>query len=142
MNTYKPPLPKWRREETHPEVGKESTMPLSAVSFMVPLPAEQVTPETERQIKEWLENYRPVQQRTVRSETTKDKAGALPPAVYQMAPQAAIAGQSLDVDGKADGASDDHYPNERDAEDEAQVHNGANTANNNNNNNNNNNGLY
>ena len=27
-------------------------------------------------------DYRPVRQRTVRSETTKDKAGALPPAVY------------------------------------------------------------
>ena len=61
-------------------------MPLSAVSFMVLLPAEQVTPEKERQIKEWLESYWPVRQRTVRSETTKDKAGALPPAVYQMAP--------------------------------------------------------
>ena len=36
----------------------------------------------EGQIKEWLESWRPVRQRTVRSETTKDKAGALPPAVY------------------------------------------------------------
>ena len=33
-------------------------------------------------MKEWLENIRPVRQRTVRSETTKDKAGALPPAAY------------------------------------------------------------
>ena len=68
-------------------------MPLSAISFMAPLPAEQVTPETEGQMKEWLENYRAVRQRSVRSETTKDKAGALPPAVYQMAPQGAIPGQ-------------------------------------------------
>ena len=46
-----------------------------------------------------------------------------------MAPQAAIPGQSLDVDGKADDASDDDYANERDTGDEAhQVHNGANTA--------------
>ena len=82
-------------------------MPLPAVSFMAPLPAEQVTPETERQI-EWLENYRPGRQRTVRSETTKDKAGTLPPAVYQMAPQAAIPGQPLDFDG--------------DTRDEVQVH--------------------
>ena len=29
-------------------------------------------------MKDWLENYRPVCQRTVRSETTKDKAGTLP----------------------------------------------------------------
>ena len=64
----------------------------------------------------------------MRSETTKDKAGALPPAVYQMAPQAAIPGQSLNFDGEADDASDDHYPNERGIGDEAQVHNGANTA--------------
>ena len=33
-------------------------------------------------MKEWLEKYRPVRQRTVRSETTKDKAGTFPPAVY------------------------------------------------------------
>ena len=64
----------------------------------------------------------------MRSETTKDTAGALPPAVYQMAPQAAIPGQSLNFDGEADDASDDHYPNERGIGDEAQVHNGANTA--------------
>ena len=36
-------------------------------------------------MKDWLENYRPLRQRTVRSETTKDKAGALPPAVYSNA---------------------------------------------------------
>ena len=34
-----------------------------------------------------MENYRPVRQRTVRSETTKDKAGDLPPAVYSQAKQ-------------------------------------------------------
>ena len=33
-------------------------------------------------MKEWVEKYRPVRQRTVRGETTKDKDGALPPAVY------------------------------------------------------------
>ena len=33
-------------------------------------------------MKDCLENYRPVRQRNVRSETTKDKAGTLPPAVY------------------------------------------------------------
>ena len=33
-------------------------------------------------MKEWVEKYRPVRQRTVRGETTKDKAGALPQAVY------------------------------------------------------------
>jgi len=48
---------------------------------MTPLPGEDITPGMERQIKEWLESYRPVRQRTVRSKTTKDKAEALPPAV-------------------------------------------------------------
>ena len=33
-------------------------------------------------MKEFVEKYRPVRQRTVRGETTTDKAGALPPAVY------------------------------------------------------------
>ena len=33
-------------------------------------------------MRKWVENHPPVQQRTVRSETTKDKAGALAPAVY------------------------------------------------------------
>ena len=46
------------------------------------LPAVQrVTKEDEAVTKESMENYRLVRQRTVRSETTKDKAGALPPAV-------------------------------------------------------------
>ena len=35
--------------------------------------------------EDWLYNYRPVRHRTVRSETTKDKAGTLPPAVYSNA---------------------------------------------------------
>ena len=35
---------------------------------------------------------------------------------------------ALDFDGEADDESDDHYPNERDTGDEAQVHNGANTT--------------
>ena len=33
-------------------------------------------------MKEWAEHYRPVRERTVRSETTKNKAGALLPTVY------------------------------------------------------------
>ena len=36
-------------------------------------------------MKEWAEHYRPARQRTVRSKTRKDKAGALSPAVYQTA---------------------------------------------------------
>lgn len=60
----------------------QSGMPFHAANFMTPLPRETISKEQERAMKEWMENYRPVRQRTVRSETTKDKAGALPPAVY------------------------------------------------------------
>ena len=38
--------------------------------------------QTESATKEFAEKYHPLRQRTVREETTKDKAGALPPAVY------------------------------------------------------------
>lgn len=46
---------------------------------MSPLPPETISEQT---MREWVENYRPVRQRTVHSETPTDKAGALPPAVY------------------------------------------------------------
>ena len=58
-------------------------MPLSATKYMTPLPTSTILPEVEEVMKDWMESYRPVRQRTVRSETTKDKAGALPPAVYR-----------------------------------------------------------
>ena len=35
---------------------------------------------------EWLERYRPVRKRTIRNETTKDKAEALLPAAYAVQP--------------------------------------------------------
>ena len=52
---------------------------------MTPLPPDELSKGEEQTMKDWLEKYRPVCQRTVRSETTKDKAGALPPAVYSNA---------------------------------------------------------
>ena len=64
----------------------QSSMPLSAVASMSPLPSETISKKNEAAMREWLENYRPVRQRTVRSETTKDKAGALPP-IYTQRPQ-------------------------------------------------------
>ena len=57
-------------------------MPLNAVKVMAPLSSETFSCEMEAVTKDWLESYRPVRQRTVHSETKKDKAGALPPAVY------------------------------------------------------------
>ena len=46
-----------------------------------------MTKEDEAVMKEWMKSYRPVRQRTVGRKTTKDKAGALPPAVYSQAKQ-------------------------------------------------------
>ena len=64
---------------------KRTCMPLSAAKFMNLLPAESISKEAKITMKEWAEQYRPVRQRTFRSETTSDKAGALPPAVYEKA---------------------------------------------------------
>ena len=49
---------------------------------MRPLPSEEINPETESAMKEFVERYRPLRQRTVREEPTKGKTAALPPAVY------------------------------------------------------------
>ena len=49
---------------------------------MTPPRCEGLSKKDEEIMKEWLENYRLVRQRTVRNEATKDKAGALPPAAY------------------------------------------------------------
>ena len=52
------------------------------INFMQPLLSEKISPDTETAMKELVEKYRPVRQRTVRGETTEDEAGALPLAVY------------------------------------------------------------
>ena len=62
-----------------------ASMPLSAAKFMTSSPAESIPKEAEITMKTLAKHYRPVRQRTVRSETTKDKAGALPPAVFEKA---------------------------------------------------------
>ena len=41
------------------------------VNFMRPLPSEEIKPETESAMKEFVERYRPLRQRTVREEPTK-----------------------------------------------------------------------
>ena len=48
----------------------DTSMPLSALSTMTLPAVQRVTKEDEAVMKEWMENYRPVRQRTVRSETT------------------------------------------------------------------------
>ena len=63
-----------------------SSMGLADVEVMKPPTAARIDPPIEVAMKELVNKYRPVRQRTVRSETTKDKAGALPPAVYYTQP--------------------------------------------------------
>ena len=46
---------------------------------MKPPPVVSIDPQIETAMKELVDRYHPVRQRTVRSETKKDKAGALPP---------------------------------------------------------------
>ena len=60
----------------------QTSMKFANINVMQPLLSEEISPETETAMKELVEKYRPVRQRTVRGETTKDKGGALPPAVY------------------------------------------------------------
>ena len=45
-------------------------------------PARRINPLTERAMKELMDRYHHVRHRMVYSGITKDKAGALPPAVY------------------------------------------------------------
>ena len=60
----------------------QTGMAFKDIQYMTPLPPDELSKREEETMKDWVENYRPVRQRTVRSETTKDKAGALPHAVY------------------------------------------------------------
>ena len=59
-------------------------MAFKDVRFMTPLPPDELSKGEEQTMKDWLETYRPVRQRTVWSETPKGKI-TLPPAVYSNA---------------------------------------------------------
>ena len=63
-----------------------SSMGLADVEVMKPPTAARIDPPIEVAMKELVDKYRPVRQRTVRSGSTKDKAGALPPAVCYTQP--------------------------------------------------------
>ena len=63
-----------------------SSVELADVEVMKPPTAARIDPSIEVAMKELVDKYRPVRQRTVRSETTRDKARALPPAVYYTQP--------------------------------------------------------
>ncbi|PFX11989.1 hypothetical protein AWC38_SpisGene24125 [Stylophora pistillata] len=67
-------------DETQSELN---SIELAGVEAIKPPTAARIDPPIEVAMKDLVEKYRPVRQRTVRSETTKDKSGgALPPAVY------------------------------------------------------------
>ena len=71
------------------------------VQFMTPLPSVALPKHEEEN-----EDYRPVmRQRTVGSETTKDKSGALPPAVYTK--QSSVQANILCIPSKSSNNSDD-----------------------------------
>ena len=61
-----------------PHTGTE----FANVNLMRPLPSKGINPEFESTMKEFVEKYRSLRRRTVQEETTKDKAGAIPLAVY------------------------------------------------------------
>ena len=62
---------------------QQTRMEFVNINFMQPLLSEEIiSPDTETAVKELVEEYRPVRQRTVRGETTEDEAWALPLAVY------------------------------------------------------------
>ena len=60
----------------------QTSMEFANINFMQLLLSEEISPDTETAMKELVEKYRPVRQRKVRGESTKEKEGALPPAVY------------------------------------------------------------
>lgn len=60
-----------------------TSMKFENVKVMDLPPSHTVKKDTISEMKEVVERFRPLRQRTVRSETTKDKAGALPPECYK-----------------------------------------------------------
>ena len=64
----------------------KSGVELQDVGLMKASPAGNVDPNIEAVMKELVDRYRPVRQRTVRSESIKDKAETQPPAVYSSTP--------------------------------------------------------
>jgi hypothetical protein len=55
---------------------------LKQLPHLRPLPHVPATKEEKAKMIEWAVDNRPLRQRTVRSETTKDKAGTLPIVLY------------------------------------------------------------
>ena len=81
------------------------------LTYIAPSPSVNMTSEDQQLMKEWMEPFRPIRQRTVRGETTKDKAGALPPSVCTK-PQRQSAAIVFDSDQQLRSTSSDMVENE------------------------------
>ena len=99
------------------ETLQKTTMAFESIKFMQPLPSAEISAETETAMKLLVEKYRPVTQRTVRGETTKDKAGALPPAVYTKPPDCSKV--NFMPDEESNSITEDPERLNRDVEDES-----------------------
>ena len=99
------------------ETLQKSAIAFESIKFMQPLPSAEISAETETAMKELVEKHRPVRQRTVRGETTKDKAGALPPAVYTKLPDCSKV--NFMPDEESNSITEDPERLNRDVEDES-----------------------
>ena len=83
-------ISKWKASYfTHPAPSyypvPQTSIPFSAAKFMTSGRAKNIPKAEEIAMEEWAEHCRSVRQRSVRIKTTKDKACALSPAVYEKA---------------------------------------------------------
>ena len=94
------------------------------LDVMAPLPTAYCSPEDARRMKEWIEPFRPVRQRTVRQETTKDKAGTLPIALYRNDQRANVVEEIIIEDnvdaGDAHASEPEEYDTDTDTESESE----------------------
>ena len=71
------------RDSYYP-IAESNTLKLEDIDFMKHKETSEVlSKDQERQMYEYVEEFRPLRQRTVRDETTKDKAGTMPIILYQ-----------------------------------------------------------
>ena len=81
-------------------------------------------------MRQWVKDFRSVRQRTVRRETTKDKSGMLPPAVYanttptftvrELQPDQSDEVQDLILDDRDENEDERHENSESEEEQESE----------------------
>ena len=85
---------------THPKSYypvPETNMPLCDITGLKKMEQRAMAKDDEEVMRGWAEPFRPLRQRTVRDETTKDKAGTLPPLLYTNPTNSAMETQSIQV---------------------------------------------